>query len=71
MKRQVVVVGAGPGGSSAAYYMAKKGLDVVLVDKETFPREKVCGDAYQASLYPIFKEMGICEEMEKQISRPT
>lgn len=67
MKRQVVVVGAGPGGSSAAYYMAKKGLDVVLVDKETFPREKVCGDAYQASLYPIFKEMGIYEEMEANI----
>lgn len=67
MKRQVVVIGAGPGGSSAAFYLAKKGLDVLLVDKETFPREKVCGDAYQSSLYPIFKEMGIYEEMEQNI----
>jgi heterodisulfide reductase subunit A-like polyferredoxin len=33
MKRQVVVIGAGPGGSSAAYYHAKKGLYVLLVDK--------------------------------------
>ncbi len=67
MKRQVVVVGAGPGGSSAAFYLAKKGLDVILVDKETWPREKVCGDAYQASLYPIFKEMGIYEQMEAEV----
>lgn len=67
MKRQVVVVGAGPGGSSAAFYLTKKGLDVILVDKETFPREKVCGDAYQSSLFPIFKEMGIYEEMEQNI----
>ena len=67
MKRQVVVVGAGPGGSSAAFYLAQKGLDVILVDKETFPREKVCGDAYQSSLYPLFKEMGIYEEMEANL----
>jgi flavin-dependent dehydrogenase len=67
MKRQVVVVGAGPGGSSAAYHLAKKGLDVLLVDKENFPREKICGDAYQSSLFPIFKDMGIYEEMEANI----
>ena len=67
MKRQVVVIGAGPGGSSAAFYMAKKGLDVLLVDKESFPREKICGNAYQSSLYPIFREMGIYEEMEEQV----
>lgn len=71
MKRQVVVVGAGPGGSSAAFHLAKKGLDVLLIDKETWPREKVCGDAYQASLYPIFKDMGIYEEMEANIGAET
>jgi flavin-dependent dehydrogenase len=64
MRREVVIVGAGPGGSSAAFYLAKKGLDVLMVDKETWPREKVCGDNWQASLNPIFKEMGITEEME-------
>ena len=67
MKRQVVVVGAGPAGSAAAFYHAQKGFDVLLLDKESFPREKVCGDAYQATLYPIFREMGIYEEMEAQI----
>ncbi|MFN2590841.1 MAG: geranylgeranyl reductase family protein [Actinomycetota bacterium] len=40
----VLVVGAGPGGSAAAYHLAKQGVDVALVDKAIFPREKVCGD---------------------------
>ncbi len=39
-----IVVGAGPGGSAAARYLADHGLDVVLLEKTTFPREKVCGD---------------------------
>lgn len=67
MKRQVIVVGAGPAGSTAAFYLAKAGVDVLLVDKETWPRNKVCGDAYLPALNPIFKEMGIYEEMESEV----
>jgi geranylgeranyl reductase family protein len=40
----VLVVGAGPAGSSAAYHLARHGVDVLMVDKAVFPREKVCGD---------------------------
>jgi geranylgeranyl reductase family protein len=40
----VVVVGAGPAGSTTAAYLAMAGLDVLLLEKTTFPREKVCGD---------------------------
>ncbi|HKN96414.1 MAG TPA: geranylgeranyl reductase family protein [Pseudonocardiaceae bacterium] len=41
---EVIVVGAGPAGSTAANYLARSGLDVLLLEKTTFPREKVCGD---------------------------
>jgi len=40
----VIVVGAGPGGSAAAYHMARHGLRVLMLEKTEFPREKVCGD---------------------------
>jgi geranylgeranyl reductase family protein len=40
----VIIVGAGPAGSSAAYHLAQAGLDVLLLEKTSFPREKVCGD---------------------------
>ena len=40
----VIVVGAGPGGAAAAHYLASTGIDVLLLEKATFPRDKVCGD---------------------------
>jgi menaquinone-9 beta-reductase len=39
-----IVVGAGPGGSTAAYHLARHGVSVLLLEKSEFPREKVCGD---------------------------
>ena len=40
----VIVVGAGPAGATAAAYLAAAGVDVLVIDKAQFPREKVCGD---------------------------
>ncbi|MBV9581655.1 MAG: FAD-dependent monooxygenase, partial [Chloroflexi bacterium] len=40
----VVVVGAGPGGSTAAHFLSQRGLDVLLLDRAEFPRDKTCGD---------------------------
>ncbi|MEW6059267.1 MAG: geranylgeranyl reductase family protein [Actinomycetota bacterium] len=40
----VLVVGAGPGGSATAYHLARHGIDVMLVERSAFPREKACGD---------------------------
>ena len=41
----VIVVGSGPAGSTASYELAKGGLKVLALDKETFPRYKPCGGA--------------------------
>lgn len=43
-RADVIVVGAGPGGSATAAYLADHGLDVALLEKSAFPRDKICGD---------------------------
>ena len=43
MNYDVIVVGAGPGGSTCARYLAKTGLNVALIEKDEFPRDKPCG----------------------------
>src|SRR2546423_5512436 len=55
----VVVVGAGPGGSSAAYHLARHGLTVLLLEKTEFPREKVCGDGLTPRAVRQLVRMGI------------
>ncbi|MGW2553682.1 geranylgeranyl reductase family protein [Streptomyces sp. NPDC001635] len=55
----VIVVGAGPAGSTTAYYLAKAGLDVLLLEKTAFPREKVCGDGLTPRATKQLVSMGI------------
>jgi len=52
-----LVVGAGPAGSSAAYTFAKNGIDVCLVDKAAFPREKLCGGLLTRRTQKIFSDI--------------
>jgi len=55
----VIVVGAGPGGSATAYHLAQRGLDVLVLEKTTFPREKVCGDGLTPRAVKQLIEMDI------------
>jgi geranylgeranyl reductase family protein len=55
----VIVVGAGPSGATAAYYLAQAGLDVLLLEKSRFPREKVCGDGLTPRAVKSLVAMGV------------
>ena len=58
MSKSVLVIGGGPGGTSAAYWMAKNGLDVHLVEKKIYPREKACGDGLTPRAIKQLLDMG-------------
>ena len=55
----MVIVGAGPAGSTAAYHLATAGLDVLLLEKTSFPREKVCGDGLTPRAVKALTTMGL------------
>ena len=55
----VIVVGAGPGGSAAAANMARRGVGVLLLEKSHFPREKVCGDGFTPRTTRALVRLGI------------
>jgi geranylgeranyl reductase family protein len=59
IETDVLVVGAGPGGSAAGYHLARHGIDVTIVDKARFPREKVCGDGLTPRSVGAIQRMGV------------
>ncbi len=59
----VAIIGAGPAGSSAAIQLAAKGYSVALLDKEQFPREKLCGDFLNPVNWPMLRQL----KMEREI----
>jgi len=61
----VCVVGAGPSGSAVAYFLAKGGLRVALLDKFDFPRDKTCGDGLTPRAIKMLDAMGILPQIEE------
>ena len=55
MKYEVVVIGAGPTGSTAAKSLAEKDVNVLLIDKKKFPRDKICGGSISSKILVDFK----------------
>lgn len=55
----VLVAGAGPAGAAAAITAAQQGLDVLVVDKATFPRDKTCGDGLTAAALRTLEDLGL------------
>ena len=65
MNYDVIVVGGGPAGASTAYFNAIKGKKVLLIDKKTFPRDKVCGDGVTGKALSVLHDMGLTEDIKR------
>lgn len=61
----IIIIGAGPAGSIAALCLAKSGFDVLVVEKSSFPREKICGDCITPLGVEIINRYGILSYLEK------
>jgi menaquinone-9 beta-reductase len=61
----VLVIGAGPSGASAAYWLATMGYRVVVVDKKRFPREKTCGDGLTPRAVRQLHDMGLADQLSE------
>ena len=59
----VLVVGAGPAGSAAAGVLARAGVDVVLVDQQAFPRDKICGDGLIPDAHHALRRLGVLDQV--------
>jgi geranylgeranyl reductase family protein len=53
----VIIIGAGPGGSAAAYLLARSGMRVALLDKESFPRDKLCGGMLSERTEKVYRSI--------------
>lgn len=65
MGAQIVIVGAGPAGATAALFLAKAGIPSVLIDKASFPRDKICGDACSGKVAWVLRKLS--EEATKEV----
>jgi len=58
-KFEVVIIGGGPGGATAAILLARAGWSVAIVEKVPFPRRKVCGEYVSATNFPLLEQLGV------------
>src|SRR5258708_23480903 len=65
----VIVIGAGPGGASTSYYLARQGAKVLLLDKSNFPRDKTCGDGLGPRAISVLGDMGLLERVSQKAWR--
>lgn len=68
-EHDVIVVGAGPGGATAATILAQKGYDVLLLDRYAFPRDKVCGDAVPVGAIETLQRFGMGDAIKAAEAR--
>ncbi len=64
MDYDIIVVGAGPSGSSCATFLGRRGVKTLLLDKASFPREKTCGDGITGKAIRVARELGMESDIE-------
>jgi geranylgeranyl reductase family protein len=64
-RHDVLVVGGGPAGAATAYWLARAGRDVLVVERKTFPRDKTCGDGLTPRAVHQLQEMGLAADLER------
>lgn len=62
---EVIIVGGGPAGASTASCLARSGVDVLILDKASFPRDKICAEYLSPQASRILSDMGVLEEVER------
>lgn len=70
MDYDVIVIGSGPAGATAAMYLGQAKKKVLLIDKAKFPRDKICGDAQGRKAGSILRELGVEEGFRKLPGHP-
>ncbi|MEZ5215120.1 MAG: geranylgeranyl reductase family protein [Ilumatobacteraceae bacterium] len=60
---QVLVIGGGPAGAAAGYWLARDGHDVTIVERKFFPREKTCGDGLTPRAVKQLHDMGLADAL--------
>lgn len=63
MTQKIAIAGAGPAGSSLAIRLAEAGFDVTLIEREKFPRHKLCGEFISPECFDHFRELSVLEGM--------
>jgi menaquinone-9 beta-reductase len=63
MEREVIIVGAGPAGATTAIALVRLGRDVLLLDRQLFPRDKACGDAIPGGAIEVLNGLGMAERI--------
>jgi menaquinone-9 beta-reductase len=69
METKVCIIGAGPGGATAALQLAQLGIECIVVDKAVFPRDKVCGDGLSGKVLTLLERIdkGIGERLQQAL----
>lgn len=64
-RAQVIVVGGGPAGAATAFFLARGGADVLVIDRARFPRDKACSEYMSPQASRLLDEMGVLDRVER------